>query len=44
MPNGFGGNYIVIDQERYLVNVARWLDTSKLNELITIVTGAPPKK
>ena len=42
--NGFGGNYVVIDQEQDLVIVARWLDTSRLNELIRIVTGALPKK
>lgn len=42
--NGFGGNYIVIDQEHDLLIAARWLDTTKLNDLIKIVTGALPKK
>ncbi|WP_336514656.1 serine hydrolase [Pollutibacter soli] len=32
--NGFGGNYIVIDNEHDLVIVTRWLDGSKLNGLI----------
>jgi CubicO group peptidase (beta-lactamase class C family) len=34
---GFGGNYVVVDQEHDLVIVARWLDSSKSNELLMMV-------
>jgi hypothetical protein len=34
---GFGGNYVVVDQEHDLVVVARWLDSSKSNELLMMV-------
>ena len=30
---GFGGNFIVIDEEHDLVIVTRWLDSSKIGEL-----------
>lgn len=42
--NGFGGNYIVIDQENDLLIVVRWLDSGKLSKLISIVNGAIEKK
>ncbi|MFC2096771.1 serine hydrolase domain-containing protein [Bacteroidota bacterium] len=32
--SGFGGNYIVVDQENDLVIVARWLEPSKLVEFL----------
>jgi CubicO group peptidase (beta-lactamase class C family) len=35
--NGFGGNYIVVDKEKDLVIVTRWLDTSKLGEFVSLV-------
>jgi len=41
--NGFGGNYIVIDQEKDLVIVARWLDDNKLSDLVNLVEKAITK-
>jgi CubicO group peptidase (beta-lactamase class C family) len=38
--DGFGGNYIVVDQEHDLVIVVRWLDAGKIGELIQRVIGA----
>lgn len=35
--DGFGGNYIVVDKEHDLVIVTRWLDSSKLGELVRLV-------
>ena len=37
---GFGGNYIVIDQENDLVIVTRWLEPSKLGEFVKLVIEA----
>ena len=37
---GFGGNYIVIDEEHDLVVVIRWLDRDKLGELLKLVVAA----
>ncbi|MDC6350549.1 serine hydrolase [Zeaxanthinibacter sp. PT1] len=34
---GFGGNFIVIDQERNLVVVTRWLEPSKIEEFMQLV-------
>ncbi len=34
---GFGGNYIIVDQEHNLVIVTRWLDPSKFAELLKMV-------
>ena len=34
---GFGGNYIVVDQEEDLVIVTRWLEPSKLGELVKLI-------
>lgn len=41
--DGFGGNYIVVDQENDLVIVARWLDSGKIGELVQRVTSAIQK-
>jgi CubicO group peptidase (beta-lactamase class C family) len=40
---GYGGNYIVIDSEHDLVIVTRWLDTSKLGELVRLVESSIKK-
>ena len=37
---GFGGNYIIIDNEHDLVVVARWLDTNKTGELLNLIIRA----
>ena len=34
---GFGGNYIVVDQNNDMVIVTRWLEPSELNEFLKIV-------
>ena len=34
---GFGGNYIVIDNEHDLVIVARWMDDSKMGDLVGLI-------
>jgi CubicO group peptidase (beta-lactamase class C family) len=41
--DGFGGNYIVIDQEHDLVIVARWLDSTKIGELVQRVQATIQK-
>lgn len=41
---GFGGNYIVIDNEHDLVIVCRWMDTSKLGELVKLVISSAENK
>ena len=38
--SGFGGNYIVIDQENQLVIVTRWLEPSKLGEFLRLVNSS----
>lgn len=38
--DGFGGNFIVVDKDRDIVIVTRWLEPSKLGELIGKVIGA----
>jgi Beta-lactamase class C and other penicillin binding proteins len=40
LANGFGGNFIVIDNEHDLVLVCRWLEPSKLGEFIKLVIGS----
>lgn len=35
--NGFGGNYIIIDNEHDLVIVTRWMDGKKLGDLVNMV-------
>lgn len=34
---GFGGNFIVVDQENDLVIVTRWLEPSKIGEMVRLV-------
>lgn len=34
---GFGGNYIIVDNQHDLVVVARWLDTDKTGELLDLI-------
>jgi len=38
--SGFGGNYIVVDQENNLVIVTRWLEPSKMGEMVKRVYQA----
>lgn len=38
--NGFGGNFIVIDQEHDLVMVSRWLEPAHLGEWVKIVEAS----
>lgn len=37
---GFGGNYIVVDNENDLVVVTRWLEPSKLKDFLNLVLAA----
>jgi CubicO group peptidase (beta-lactamase class C family) len=39
---GFGGNFIVIDQENGLVVVTRWLEPGKIGEFMTLVNASLP--
>ena len=41
---GFGGNYIIIDKENDIVVVARWLDTNKTGELLTLILKSVENK
>ena len=34
---GFGGNYIIVDNEHDLVVVARWMDDSKVGDVLSLV-------
>jgi hypothetical protein len=42
--NGFGGNFIVIDNEHDLVIAVRWLEPSKLGEFVQRVIKAAENK
>ena len=42
--NGFGGNFIVVDNEHDLVMVARWLEPNKLGEFVRLVINATENK
>lgn len=42
--NGFGGNFIVVDNERDLVIVARWLEPNKIGDLVRLVISATENK
>ena len=42
--NGFGGNFIVVDNEHDLVLVARWLEPNKIGELVQLVIKATENK
>ena len=37
---GFGGNYIVIDREREMVVVTRWMDPGKMAEFLKLLYAA----
>ncbi len=41
--NGFGGNFIVIDNEHDLVIVVRWLEPNKLGELVQLIESSIEK-
>jgi CubicO group peptidase (beta-lactamase class C family) len=43
LADGFGGNFIVVDNEHDLVVVARWLEPSKLDEFIKLVISSIEK-
>lgn len=40
---GFGGNYIIVDQENDLVLVTRWMDDSKIGDFVKLVETAIKK-
>jgi CubicO group peptidase (beta-lactamase class C family) len=42
--SGFGGNYIVVDNEHDLVIVVRWLEPAKLGEFVRLVISSADKK
>ena len=42
--DGFGGNFIVVDNEHDLVMVTRWLDPSKIGEFVRLVINATETK
>jgi CubicO group peptidase (beta-lactamase class C family) len=42
--NGFGGNFIVVDNEHDLVIVARWLEPNKIGELVQLIIKATENK
>jgi len=42
--NGFGGNFIVVDNEHELVIVSRWLEPNKIGELVRLVISATENK
>ncbi len=42
--DGFGGNFIIVDTEHDLVIVVRWLDPSKIGELVQLVINAAETK
>jgi CubicO group peptidase (beta-lactamase class C family) len=42
--DGFGGNFIVIDDEHELVMAIRWLDPSKIGEFVKLVINSIEKK
>ncbi|MEM9847370.1 MAG: family 16 glycoside hydrolase [Bacteroidota bacterium] len=41
---GFGGNFIVVDEEKDMVVVTRWLEPSKLGEFLQLVQAATEKE
>lgn len=41
--SGFGGNFIVVDQQNDLLIVTRWLDPPKIGEMVKLVTEAMAK-
>ncbi|MDB5197861.1 MAG: serine hydrolase [Flaviaesturariibacter sp.] len=44
LANGFGGNFIVIDNEHDLVMALRWLEPAKLGEFLKLVIAAVEEK
>jgi len=42
--DGFGGNFIVVDNEHDLVIVVRWLESNKIGELVNLVIRATENK
>ena len=42
--DGFGGNYIVIDNEHDLVIVVRWLESNKIGEFVRLVINSIQNK
>ena len=42
--DGFGGNYIVVDNEHDLVIILRWIDGSKLEEVVKLVVNSVENK
>jgi CubicO group peptidase (beta-lactamase class C family) len=38
--DGYGGNYIIVDDKHDLVIVTRWLDTTKLGEFVKLVVSS----
>jgi CubicO group peptidase (beta-lactamase class C family) len=42
--NGFGGNFIVVDNEHDLVMVTRWLEPNKIGEFVRLVINATENK
>jgi CubicO group peptidase (beta-lactamase class C family) len=43
LAEGFGGNFIVVDNEHDIVMVARWLEPSRLGEFMKLVIGSLEK-
>ncbi|HVM89755.1 MAG TPA: serine hydrolase [Puia sp.] len=43
LAEGFGGNFIVVDNENDLVIVARWLEPSKLGDFLKLVIASAAK-
>ncbi|MEM9884298.1 MAG: family 16 glycoside hydrolase [Bacteroidota bacterium] len=41
---GFGGNYIVVDQENNMVVVTRWLEPSRLGEFLKLVQASTQRE
>jgi len=41
---GFGGNYIIVDNEHDLVIVTRWIDDTKIGDLVSLVVRAIENK
>ena len=37
---GFGGNFIVVDEENDLVIVTRWMEPSKMGKFMKMITDA----
>lgn len=38
--SGFGGNFIVVDEQHDLLVITRWLEPSKMGEMMKLVTSA----